>query len=239
MFIVREFCLAIVLILSHISFSYACDFKNLLFGSSAQQMIDSYNLRKFDPFIEVESKGEFKVPSMGVDQCKDLPQDSLIEYTFIDDVFVKVFISNPHNSDELLKFANKIFGDSDDVDRALPQTNKRAMAVWNVGGDSVGKSVIYTAESNSEGLGIFSNSKTHKVLFDKVIETKGKEIDEYLKSKQSSGEINKDNGTSNEVTSDGLNKNYYDPNSLKDLEEKYRRANESWKKNNNEINKGR
>jgi hypothetical protein len=242
MLIIKRFCLAFVLVIFFTSYSYACDFKDFVFGKSAKAIIENYNMSLYYPSGNINTEGEYRVVAVGIEQCKDFPKDFMIEFIFVDDVFVKIHISNPLDSDELLKFANKVFGDSDDIKRDLPQDKKRRMALWDQ--KSLEKIVIYTAGSKGENLIIESKLQAHQILLDKIKDDESQETNyktnDSVRSKNSSGgSSDNNNSSSDDIKSNGLNKNHYNPDSLKDLQENYKKANEAWKEKNNEINKGR
>jgi hypothetical protein len=215
----------------------ACDLKNLFFGASAKQIIDQYKLVVED----VEKDGEFFITEMGKVVCDELPEQSMMEFTFIDNSLVKLKIDNKNSSAELLAYGQKEFGESDDKDRKKNSNGKVSVALWNAGEKM---SIVYSTHKNargeiSEGLDI--SSKMHSALFEKIVEQRSKDIDKYLKA-NSMGKYSSSyqNGTSSSSSS-GVNSTggTYDPNALQDMKNQYDKEHDAWKKKNDANNKGR
>ena len=220
----------------------ACDFKNLLFGTSASHVVDRYDFNPLETEIDqMPKKGEFSIREFGNVVCKNLPEGSFVEFTFIDDSLVKVKIENESSSQPVLDELKNIFGASDDKDRKKSSDGKTMIAMWDVGEKM---SVLYMLGNDPKGGTVESvdiSSKTHHSLFQGVVEQKNKEIDKYLKEKNL-GKYNASSkgGSSSSGVNSGTSGGSYDPDALDKLKDGYDKANEAWKeKNQNNPRKGR
>lgn len=200
------------------SFAGACGFDKPAFGSTTEQIISKY---KFD-LLEVKTEGEEILAEHGKVICDTLPEESMLEFTFIDDSLVKIHIQTPNKSEELLKYSQATFGESDDKDRSKSANNLTSLALW---GNKEKYSVIYSSNPKLEKLDI--SSKNHKNLFDKISKQRGKAIDDELKAKGLGKYSNNSSSTSPNENS-GATKNY-DNDALKDLKRKYDRAEDAYK----------
>ena len=220
----------------------ACDFKNLLFGTSASHVVDQYDFNPLETEIgEMPEKGQFSIREFGNVVCKNLPEGSFIEFTFIDDSLVKVKIENNSSSQPVLDELKNIFGENDDKDRKKSPEGKTKVAMWDIGEKM---SVLYMLGKDFKGRTVESadiSSKMHHSLFQGVVEQKNKEIAKYLKE-NNLGKYNASSkgGSSSSVGNSGTADGSYDPDALEKLKDGYDKSNESWKeKNQDNPRKGR
>jgi hypothetical protein len=135
-----------------------CDFNRLDFGINQEKLKSEFKLNTMD--ASTEGEGVINVGANEV--CKDLPPSASVEFRLIDNNFVQLTIKNENKSGEILAFANKVFGEKDNADKA----NENSISLWNKENQY---SVIYnthkTGRHNIESLVI--TSAKHKDLFDK------------------------------------------------------------------------
>ncbi|MDA0782833.1 MAG: hypothetical protein PQ612_10080 [Rickettsiales bacterium] len=220
----------------------ACDLKNVLFGTSASHVVDQYDFNPLETEIgEVPKKGEFSIREFGNVVCKNLPDGSFIEFSFIDDSLVKVKIENNSRSQPVLDELKKIFGESDDKDRKKSPDGKTKVAMWDIGEKM---SVLYMLGNDPKGGTVESvdiSSKMHHALFQDIVEQKNKAIDKYLQE-NNLGKYNTSykGGSSSSGGNSGASGGSYDPYALEKLKDGYDKANEAWKeKNQDNPRKGR
>lgn len=219
-----------------IAYSEACNIKNLPFGNNTSQIIDEYNL----DILEATTSGEFPIITMGKLVCSDLPEQAVIEFIFIDDVFVKVNINTPDTSEELLQYAQNVFGENDDHERKKSRDGKTYVALWN---NNSAYSVVYskyTKPNPQQFEHLEITSKKHNKLFEQLAVQQGKAMDEYLKEHKS-GKYDPSYNDSSSSNKNMLTKDTnYDPDSLEKLKNKYDKSDEDWKRRNqNTPRKGR
>lgn len=210
--------------------SFACDLSKIAFGSNIEQTSNKYNLPEM---LGADTEGEYILAEHGKVACDSLPESSMMEFVFIDNVLVEVRVNNVSDkkTQPLLDIAKKNMGDSDDNSRKKNSEGKVSVALWN---DKASMIAVYSNHSKSknedkEFLGL--TSKMHKKLFEKINKQKGAAIDANLKElgigKYSSA-YKKQNKNSNK--NDGyVSGGAYDPNALKDLKKKYDQAEEAYK----------
>lgn len=253
--------LVITLLLSFFTFvdASACDLKKIPFGSSIDRVVNLYKL-DYPEILDVDKQGEFMTSEMGKVVCDELPEKAIMEFAFIDNVFVKIKIYNPDTSEALLQYAKKTFGENDDKNRKKSSDGKTSIALWN--GDAL-YNVLYSTRTKDSGGVIESidiSSKMHSGLFAKIDEQRGKDIDAYLKEKglgKYSAEYKKSNrsasssgsssgsapasvskGSSGSDESGETVDENYNPDSLDSLKNSYEKKHKAWKKK-NEANPGK
>lgn len=217
----------------------ACDLKNISFGDNIDRTVSKYKLEVMQ-VVESNKEGEFILSEMGKVVCDDLPEQSLMEFIFIDDVLVKISINNPNTSEELLKYAKEAFGENDDIDRKKASNGKTSIALWN---KESRQSAIYSTHIQ-EKQGAIENlsisSKMHGALFEKNSKAQGKIIDADLKAKglgkYSSGYI----AGYGKNSSSGSKTEEYDPNALQRMKDRYDNSDKEYKeRNKNKPREGR
>lgn len=228
-----------------------CNFDKMQFGTTVEQVLSYYELE----VLEVVKEGEFIVAEEGKVVCDALPERVRVEFSFIDDTFVKTTIQGLDESGALLTYATKIFGESDDADRKKAAGDKTLLALW---AKDARQSVIYSVTKNTrnesrESLTI--TSKLHSKLFEKISVQRGKAIDDYLKVhglgkygksdgvtapvSQSKSQPKKDKGASGSNSGSGAYTGDYDANAVDELKRKYERSQDAWKKKNDADKQGR
>jgi hypothetical protein len=241
----RFFFVALSILMTVPLMAFSCNFKNPNFGSAVNQASSLYNVNSdaVKAYSNTDAQGQVVLSVNGRVACQYLPEDSTVSLTYIDEKLVNITISNPEDSDSLLKYAKEIFGKSDDENRKKNTDGKTAIAMWGempqytvlyLGGDINGN-----GGAKSESLNI--TSKKHSDLFSKVAQEKenllNKENQMNINSKgnNSNGDSRIDNPIPNsDSNSSSINKNgEYDPKALEKLKKEYEIQNESWKRSNN------
>lgn len=238
---IKKLIAASVITIASSAYAGECDLTQPFFGSNSEQIISSYKLEPADPELaKPEKTGEFVISEMGKIVCDELPDESVMEFTFIDDNFVKIKIYTPNKSEELLQYAKKTFGENDDKDREKSANGMTNMALW---GKNDKWSALYSNYKNGRG-DLFESldisSKLHQKLFEKISIQKGQDIDEYLKEK-GLGVYAKGYKENKGIFSMGEEDKYdiKDAGSLKELQEKFKKSQDTWKKKNDAGKLGR
>ncbi len=210
----RVLLLAFTALVTSATAASACDLKNMMFGSNTANIIDKY---KIDT-LEVQKDGEFVLADSAAAICPEMPENALVEFMFVDDVLVRVNITNHGKNEALLEYAKSVLGESDDKKRKKDKNNKTNMALW---ASDKSRSVIYSANDvNGEREEILNvTSMLHKPLFDKVSEQHSKAADAYLKEK-GRGEYAPSSASPD--VSDKVETGPEDDGGLKDLIKKYK-----------------
>ena len=218
----RNFLLFIVGIFVLSSQAVACDIKKSSFGSSIEQVMSVYNVEA----LAIEKEGEFILSEMGDIACSGLPEISMIEFTFIDNVFVKIQIKNPSSGNELFKYAKSALGKNDDASRKPDKDGRVLNALWN---NDSRFSAVYIASKNEESLDI--SSKMHKALFGKITQQKNKALDAYLKE-NGKGKYASDNKYKSNTIAPKTTNGDYDADALKKMKDSFEKSSEKWKNDN-------
>lgn len=162
-----------------------CDVKNLDFGSSQEHLKKQYSINEPD----VAENGEESLVAAAVDICKEMPEKSILRFVLIDNKFVQLRIRNEETEGLLLKYANSVFGEMDNVEKdvkKLKKGRKTKLGLWSSNKDFNVVYTVYAAgRKNFENLVI--TSKNYKNLFDKVNEAKSKAADDYLRENHLGG----------------------------------------------------
>ncbi len=164
--------IATLLLAAGRSYADSCNFKNLNFGISQEKLKRQYQIDEFD----VAAQGESIIRVRAYQICKEMPEQAIMEFSLLDNIFVQASIINENKSSELFKYATNVFGDVDNKDsatRKLQTQDKPKRGVWD---KDAGYSVLYgtynnaVAKNKQEFEKLIITSKKYQELFSKVMQ---------------------------------------------------------------------
>lgn len=167
--------------------AYACGLDDVKFGGSMDAVAKIYNITT-KPGM---TSGEAHLETTGKRLCSEFPDDTFIDFVFIDNQFVQIKIETPNIDGSLKKIAEKYFGDGDGKSKAKKEgkpvedskANKKDKTNHDIWASDKNKIIMYSAYNENgkdvEFIGI--TSRKHKTLFNNINQSIEQAIDEDLK----------------------------------------------------------
>lgn len=211
--------------------AFACDLNKFPFGQNQEQVRNQYGIM---PMPLMQNNTEM-LAEHGKVICDKWPEDSLVEFHFIDNNLTNINIGNVSANIAIFDLAQKAFGENDDKDRKSAKIKNKRVAIWSK--DKSYVAIYASAPSGNlieERLSIAS--KKHQPLIDKDNLKKGLALDKYMKENKL-GKYKSSTSTSNGTSSGNYkapadlrgSTGNYDANALRNLEKEYKQRNKEWK----------